>query len=457
MHIITMLLLLSVLILVHELGHFGVARALGIKAERFGFGLPFGPTLYEKKWGDTIVCVHAFLLGGYVSFPDDNPDSEIPKDDIRRISNRPVWQRALVVSAGVTANALIAYLIVLMVAGFSGKLPAGEYELYSAGLQPDKTFTSHTIGIKENDKIVETNGTKIDSPLKFKTIAQRSRQFDNYASQNKINSQIGLIKKLNPSLTIATDKPIPVNTRIKLPQPTNEAPIILPEDYYLNINNYTPSGVELSKAQQELRNSLENTNIYTSNGIMTLADIAAATADTVHPMSIVVERNGEKITLKQAYPNKEGMIGIKLKVEEIAVPVTGFISAITSSWGYLYQNTALMVGGLVKLFTGGISYTELHGIVAITKIGSDIIQHRGIWDGLLLTALISMDLAIINLLPIPALDGGHLIFLLIEKIIGRPVKQETQEQFAKYGFLFLIGLMLFIIFNDIFALLTDKI
>src|ERR1035437_7417981 len=102
MHIFTMLFLISILVLVHELGHFGVARLVGAKPERFGFGLPFGPTLYERKWGDTTICVHALLLGGYVSFPDDDPDSEIPKDDSRRLSNKSVWQRFLIISAGVT-------------------------------------------------------------------------------------------------------------------------------------------------------------------------------------------------------------------------------------------------------------------------------------------------------------------------------------------------------------------
>ena len=116
-----------------------------------------------------------------------------------------------------------------------------------------------------------------------------------------------------------------------------------------------------------------------------------------------------------------------------------------------------MVKGLGLIITGQIPLSQIHGIVAITKVGSDIIEKRGIWDGLLLTALISIDLAIVNLLPIPALDGGHLLFLLIEKLRGKPVEEKTQETFAKYGFVFLIGLMVIIIFNDIFALVTDKL
>ena len=87
--IILMLGLLSFLVIAHELGHFAVARWVGIKVERFGFGLPIGPTLYERKVGDVTVCIHLALLGGYVSFPDDNEDSDVPMDSPVRFENKP--------------------------------------------------------------------------------------------------------------------------------------------------------------------------------------------------------------------------------------------------------------------------------------------------------------------------------------------------------------------------------
>lgn len=460
MHILTMLALLSVLILVHELGHFLVARKLGIKVEKFGFGLPFGPTLYEGKWGDTKVCVHSFLLGGYVSFPDDEPDSEIPKDSPQRIANRKVWERVLVVSAGVTANALIAYLIVLFVAGFSGGLPSGKYNIFVEGLQPDKALSSHQIGIKSNDKIISANGVKIDSLNKFVEIAQRSKKFDNYVNYETKQAQFNKIVKLNPNLLLpktAYNYVVPKGIEVVLPASTPEAPIVMSNDALAGIAKYTPEGTLLTSAEKKLRNELDGKTIYISNGKYTLDQIAAATADTAHPVAIVVDRNGKNIELKPAYPNKDGMIGIKLRVQEITVAVKGPVSAVTKSWDYLSQNSYYMVKGLGLIITGQIPLDQVHGIVAITKVGSDIIEKRGIWDGLLLTALISIDLAIINLLPIPALDGGHLLFLLIEKLRGRPVEEKVQEAFARYGFIFLIGLMVIIIFNDIFALVTDKL
>ena len=131
MSIIIMILLLSLLILVHEAGHFFAARAFGIKVDKFGFGLPVGPTLYKTKVGDVEVLVHAFLLGGYVSFPDDEKDCELPKDSPERFANKPAWQRAIVVSAGVIANVICAIALVMLVAIVSHKLPSGNYEIYA--------------------------------------------------------------------------------------------------------------------------------------------------------------------------------------------------------------------------------------------------------------------------------------------------------------------------------------
>ena len=116
MSTIIMILLISILILVHEAGHFFSARLFKIKVDKFGIGLPIGPTLWEKKIGDITLIIHAFLFGGYVSFPDDDKDSDIPADSKDRLLNRPAWQRAIVFSAGVGANVVCAFVLVLLTA-----------------------------------------------------------------------------------------------------------------------------------------------------------------------------------------------------------------------------------------------------------------------------------------------------------------------------------------------------
>ena len=456
MHIFTMLLLLSVLVLVHELGHFSVARMLGIRVERFGFGLPFGPTLYETMWGKTKVVVHALLLGGYVAFPDDDPDSDVPEDDPGRISNRKVWERFLVIIAGVSANVVIAYLLVLFVSLASGGVPSGDYKVYVEGTQPDKALSANHINIKKGDKVISANGVIINSPYKFIELARRSKQHDGYVENKKINERLTAIIKANPQLAKEEDKALPNGAKVLLPPASPENSLTVPNNSF-GTKEYKPEGQKLTVKQGKLRNSLENKNYYISDGQTTFIDLATATSDNAHPINIVVDRKGQMVKLPSAYPNKDGVIGVKLKSEEVNIPSTNIGSALHGSWDFLYRNTSYMVIGLGKLVMGQIPMHDMHGIVAITKVGSDIIQKKGIWDGLLLTALISMDLAIVNLLPIPALDGGHLMFLLIEKLRGKPVEEKVQETFAKYGFAFLIGLMVFIIFNDIVALVTDKL
>lgn len=458
MYIITMLLLISVLVLVHELGHFGVARMLGVKPERFGFGLPFGPTIYETMWGETKICVHALLLGGYVSFPDDDPDSKIPKDDPSRLSNRKIWERFLIISAGVTANAILAFLIILFVAGANHSLPSGQYKVFIDSLQAGKNFSSNNINIKKDDEILSVNGIKIDSPFKFIEIAQSSKKHDSYVSSSRFEEQKAKLLKLNPELKnkLSKEEIIPEGIKVKLPKFSAEAALSASEKSLIGAS-YKPEGEKLNTKQEKLRNSLTDKSIFISNGQTTFNDLTYAISDTVHPVYITVNRNGSNVELKPAYPNENGIIGLKLKSKEISVPVTGPISAVKVSAQYINRNVAYMITGLYQIITGQIPLNNLHGIVAVTKVGSDIIEKRGIWDGLLLTALISIDLAIVNLLPIPALDGGHLLFLIIEKLRGRPVNEQMQETFAKYGFMFLMGLMVLIIFNDLWALVTDKL
>ena len=155
--------------------------------------------------------------------------------------------------------------------------------------------------------------------------------------------------------------------------------------------------------------------------------------------------------------SKDGLLGVKLEVSEIFLPIKTPLDVITHSWDYLVDNTKLMLLGLWQLVSGKIPLSDMHGIVAITKVGGDIIENSGMLKGLLLSAIISIDLAIINLLPIPALDGGHLMFLALEKICGRELDEKMVEGMSRVFFALLILLMVYVVFNDIFALVTKQL
>lgn len=458
MSIILMILLLSILILVHEAGHFLAAKMFKMKVAKFGFGLPIGPTLWEGKVGDVKVLVHAFLLGGYVAFPDDEKDEEgddiLPKDSPDRFMNRPIYQRLVVVSAGVVANILCAFAFVFLTAAFSGHLPSGKYNVFITDIVAPKSESVWQSGMEKGDKVVEINGTKIDSNYGLLAYAQLSKKNDGKTDEMYINKNYENLKKINPAF--AKDEIIPKDVTIKLPKPSTENPIILNQNQLRGIEKYKDTQIALDENQKKLRDELVNKKFYTSNGEVTLNDIAYAVSDNVRPVTITVEREGKLVQLKPVYPNKDGMIGVQFDAKEILIPTTNVKSIVSAGNTYLYDNTYMLLYGLKQIVTGKIPITDLHGVVLITKIGGDKIKNEGKYAGLLLAAIISLDLAIVNFLPIPALDGGHVMFLLIEKLRGRPLDEQTIDKIGTVCFMLLIGLMVFVLFNDVYVLTINS-
>ena len=151
---IIMILLISLLILIHELGHFLAAKAVGIRVDKFGFGLPIGPTLFSKKIGETEILIHAFLLGGYVSFPDDEEDCDLPADSPRRYSNKTVGQRALVISAGVICNVILAYVLIFVTGLIWKHLPENTFTVKFEKFTPNAVESIKNSEIKEGEYYV---------------------------------------------------------------------------------------------------------------------------------------------------------------------------------------------------------------------------------------------------------------------------------------------------------------
>lgn len=455
MSVIIMILLLSVLILVHEAGHFLAAKAFKMKVSKFGFGLPIGPTLWEKQVGDVKVLIHAFLLGGYVAFPDDDKDLDLPKDSPDRFMNRPIYQRAIVVSAGVISNIICAFVFVLLTAFLWGSMPSGKYDVYINKLLPEKNQAVLASGLKEKDKIIKINGTEINTSYALSLYAQVSKQFDGKADQEFIEENYTKLKKLNPAFT--EDEIIPEDVLVRLPAYASEKEIVLNKNVLKGYEKYKDNQISLSKFQKELSQKVYKKNYIISDGNLTLKELSYALSDNERPLNITVLRDGKEVKLNPIYPTEEGLIGVNLDIKEVLIPIKGIKSAIITSGKYLYDQTHMLLYGLYQIVTGKIPLKELHGIVAITKVGGDIIDNSGIFSGLLLIAIISLDLAIVNFLPIPALDGGHIMFLIIEKFRGRPLEEEMVDKIGTAGFIFLILLMVFVLFNDVLALITKQI
>jgi membrane-associated protease RseP (regulator of RpoE activity) len=347
--ILMMLIFISVLIIAHELGHFYVARRCGIKVERFGFGLPFGPTLWSKKIGDVEYCIHACLFGGYVSFPDDDPDNPLPKEAPERFENQPLGSRFAVMVAGVTVNAILGWVLLFGV--FMGwGYPTGEAEnKVLIGKVLSETAPAAKAGIQKGDEI---------------------RSINNVLLQGK--------------------------------------------DYLARMEHVK----------------------------------ALMKANSNQAVPVEVLRSGKPVQL-QVTPDKEGKVGIQLGAVQRYEPVAGPVDGAIKTSAFLGNVISKQFEAFGKLFTGQMPLKELAGPIRIVDEGANLINTNGIQTGLMLTAIISVILAVMNLLPIPALDGGHIFFLLIEMLKGSPVKQEIRERVTQYGFLGLLALIAFILVNDI--------
>ncbi len=450
-----MILLISFLVMVHEFGHFLAAKAFKIRVDKFGFGLPVGPTLFRKQIGETEFLIHALLLGGYVSFPDDDANSTLDVNSPERFANKPIWQRLIVIVAGVFANFLTAIFLVMLTAGIWHKLPSNSFETTFEELLPTATQSVREANFQKGDVFYEINGTKVTLPNVLTQYLYLSREKDGFVSEKRVNEKIEAIKKLNPKIN--PSKVINKGVVVKLPKLDDEDEIRLTDDEVIGFEQYVSKEVELTETQKAVRDNIWGKTVYKVKIPMTVEDLAFALADTRHPVNITVLRNEKEVKLPTIYPNKDGMMGIKKGITEVVYPVRNIVENVEYSYKYIKMNSDMMLYGLAKLFTGSIPMEEMHGIVAVTKIGSDIIEYQGFFKGLLLTAIISLNLAYLNLLPIPALDGGHVLFLIIEKIQGKPVNEKVSEVLSMVFFYLLIIFMLYIVYNDIIALITKKI
>lgn len=451
MSVIIMILLIGLLILVHELGHLGAALLFKVKVDKFGIGLPIGPTLWEKKVGNITLIVHAFLFGGYVSFPDDDKNSDLPQNSPDRLMNKPIWQRAIIFSAGVIANVICAYVLVLLTAALWHNMPSGKFDIYVNDIVAPKEASVWQSGLNKGDKIIEVNGSQVNTKYGLNLYALYSASFDGKTNKDLAEKNFEYLKKLNPAYT--KDEIIPQGLIVKIPeQIQKEEKVVLSRNVLNAVELYKPDETKLSDEQIKLRDKAKDQKFIETDGTFSLKDLGYALSDSERPLDIKVLRNGEVVALKTVYSDKDGLIGITLDRKEVLIPITGIKSAFSASWNYLYNETKSMVIVLKQLFTGKIPLKNMHGVVLITKMGGDIISSEGIFYGILLTAVISMNLAILNILPIPALDGGHLLFLLIEKIQGKPVDEEIANKIMTVFFSLLILLLVFVLFNDIYVL-----
>ncbi|ADW16997.1 site-2 protease [Desulfobulbus propionicus DSM 2032] len=351
--VLSFILVLGVLIFVHELGHFLLAKAFGVRVLKFSLG--FGNKLVGKKWGETEYLISAFPLGGYVKMYGEQQEEEVlPEDRHRSFSHKPVWQRFGIVFGGPLFNLLFAvglFFLLFVVAGMPEPVDStkiGEVNPESAAAQA---------GLKAGDAVLSINGKPTTS---WEHVSEAIRD-----SQG------------------------------------NEVTLVVLRE-----------GQELTIGAKPTIREVKN---------------------------LFGETTGERYML--GIVRSEEIRYVDASIAESAK------AAVVQTWNLGY----LTVMGIVKMIQRVIPASELGGPIRIAELAGQ--QLEAGWMNLLyFMGLLSVNLGILNLLPIPVLDGGHLVFLSLEAVRRRPLSERTMEISQRVGIAILGTLMIFVFYNDILRL-----
>ena len=420
---------LGVMVLVHEWGHFVIARLFGVRVEVFSIG--FGTRLFGIKRGPTDYRLSALPLGGYVRMAGDNPAEE-RRGDPDEFLSKPRWQRVLIALAGPTTNFLMAVVLTAALFMHGGEQPSyADKPVVVAGVVKDSP--AQKAGIQPGDHIVSFGGVK--DPTWDRLALELALSAPGHSEPVTIERNDQLIT------TSVESQPQPF-TVIGYPA----EPVIV---------GSVAHGLPAEKAGLK-----EGDVIVAASGQKLMApsqfsEIVQQSAG--NPMTLEILRDGQPQTL-QLRPiwgdPGDGMprwqIGITFRFvtsprryspPQALVKATQFHIVLANKLIYL-------VG---ELFTGRVSLKQVQGPLGIVQESSRAAK-RGFGDLISLMALVSLNLAILNLLPIPILDGGHILMLSIEGLLRRDLSLKIKERFVTVGMVFLLLVFLIVMYNDVLRL-----
>ncbi len=433
-----LLLGLSILVILHELGHFLAARAFGIKVEKFYlFFDAWGFKLFSIKKGDCEYGVGWLPLGGYVKIAgmiDESMDTEQMNQPVQswEFRSKPAWQRLIVMLGGVFVNIVVGILIFWMLTFKYGETFVPNSSVQS-GINPGSI--GKEIGLKKGDRVIAVNGTKV---IRFEEL-------------------------ISPKVLLG-------NTNLTVVREGKTLYIKVPDNI---LNKVSDLGIEEFISRSPLLTSSVDTvvkdkpafkaGLQKGDRVMAINDVPVKyNVDVVEEVKknkgkdlvFTVNRGGENLNLNLP-ADTSGIVGIGFNLSEIKVETIqyGLFQALPIGIEQAWVQFSTNAKGIAKVVTGKVEATKaFSGPVEIARkvYGGEWIWAR-FWAS---TAFISIALAFMNLLPIPALDGGHVVFLLIEMVKGKPLGDKFMERAQMVGFVLLLSLMVFVLGNDIFKAFT---
>jgi len=428
---IQLLMSLSLLIILHELGHFIPARLFNTRVEKFFLFFDVKFALIKKKIGETTYGIGWLPLGGYVKI-SGMIDESMDKEQLQQppqpweFRSKPAWQRLIIMLGGVTVNLILGFLIYMMILFVWGKNTLNASQL-PMGLEPSPI--AQALGFELGDQILEVDGRPLDNVLEInKHLFLREVETVAVQHQNGAIEQLSIPenfgKQMFESGELLPFTPVVPNILDSIiPNSPAAKAGLLPDDKIVEING----------------NSTPNWTVFKNQ--MT---------DESRLITLVIERDGRRDSLEIATA-ADGTLGVypKSSLIRFQTEKLSLSQSISEGFSYGYWTLYDYVAQFQYLFTQK-GASQLGGFGAIGNMFPSSWNWKGFWAS---TALISIILAFMNILPIPALDGGHVMFLIYEMITGRKPNDQFLEYAQMFGFFLLLSLVLYANGNDLYRLL----
>lgn len=416
---------LGVLVFVHEMGHYLMARRIGIRVLTFSLG--FGPKLLTVRRGDTDYCISAIPLGGYVKMAGENPDDVRSGADDEFLS-KTKWERFQVLIMGPTMNIILAFVVMAVVLYQGADVPAYEEQPPIVGHVMEASPAEQS-GIRVGDLILRIGGRPVQTWEElFVTVMPRAER----------ELEVVLRRGLQEVTIQVTPE---AQTQFQVGD-LGVVPIMQPQ--ILNVLTGDPADL----AGIRPRDVITAVNAEPITRDNPFVETINANADVALMLTVV--RGGEtlEIEVTPALRGNVGLIGVELSPFEVRTIEPGPLQAIQMSFQKNYAWSGLILQTLGGLLTSETSPKQLVGPLGIAQLSGGAAQ-IGMVALFTLMAMISLNLGILNLLPIPVLDGGHIFIMALEGLSRRNFSVRIKEKIQLAGFVVLLMLMVTVIYNDL--------